>query len=68
MAKRNTTIDYAGLHGARAYATERLSSVEKVRISGTAGDALIKASSQNGRFISSSGGVVGKKGKVVHKS
>jgi hypothetical protein len=69
MAKHATSVESAGLHGARTYASERLSSVSDVRISSSKGEMTISAA-KDGRFISSHevrGGGNASKGKALQK-
>lgn len=70
MARQATSVDSAGLHGARTYASERLSSVSEVRISASKGEMTISVSAKDGRFVSShegrGGGNAGKD-KALHK-
>jgi hypothetical protein len=69
MAKQAKSVDSAGLHGARAYASERLSSVSNVRIVASKGEKTITFS-KDGNVVSShearGGGNAGK-AKALHK-
>jgi hypothetical protein len=69
MARQATSVDSAGLHGARTFASERLSSVSNVRIGASKGEMTISISAKDGRITSShvrGGGDAGKN-KALHK-
>lgn len=70
MARQSAFADSAGLHGARAYAAERLSSVSSVKIAGSKGEVTISVSTKGGRIVSSHTGRGegnASKDKAVHK-
>ena len=70
MARQAFSVDFAGLNGARAHASEHLSSVSNVRISASKGELTISVSAKDGHLVSSHGEKAGgnaSKNKTIHK-